>query len=153
MTQDQSARLKGTVDGAASDHDVVLANSILHYKLNNGANFWMLNIVKRLPLTGIPGERWSIAGLAKAGGGIMTPHTQNTLFSHDNNPGFQFGGWLGGLEAGFRFTLFKPFYLELTDKIVRANYSGVHIYQGTASHSFWANEVILSLGTAIHIGR
>ena len=61
--------------------------------------FLLLNIVKRLPLIGEPGERLSLTALAKVGVGVVIPHTQNTVLGRDNRPGFQFGGTAAGVEA------------------------------------------------------
>jgi hypothetical protein len=74
---------------------------------------------------------------------------QNSFFGKANDPGFQIGGWNMGVEAGLRATFFKHIYLEYTHKLDYASYSGLKVYEGTASQSFGTYEMILSLGYTI----
>jgi hypothetical protein len=59
---------------------------------------------------------------------------------------WQFDGWTAGIEAGVRFVLAKPVYLELTDKVDYSRLYDIPVYHGSADQTLWMNEVILSLG-------
>lgn len=156
----QTARVSGTVNGVRVDYDKLLDDKYFRYDLHNGANQLMINVVKRLPLIGATNENLSLAALGKAGVGLMVPHPDNTVMGQNSDVGkkefsnffgvghgwWQFDGWTAGIEAGVRVVLLKPVYMELTDKVAYARLYDIPVYQGTANHSLWMNEVILSLG-------
>lgn len=168
-TANQTARVSGTINtinGAPGpgtiNADKVLDDQYFLYHLHNGANNLMVNIVKRLPLIGKSNENLSLAALGKAGLGLMVPHADNTVLGNNNEKEvgpkrfsnflgtkhgwWQLDGWTAGIEAGLRFVVAKPVYLELTDKVAYARLYDIPVYQGSADHSLWMNEVILSLG-------
>jgi hypothetical protein len=159
-TINQTARVSGTVNGVPVDSDRQLDDNFFRYNLHNGANHLMVNVVKRLPLIGTTNESLSLAAIGKAGVGLMVPHSDNTILGQNNDVGekkfgnylgfkhgwWQFDGWTAGIEAGVRLVLVKPVYLELTDKVAYARLYDIPVYQGTADHSLWMNEVIMSLG-------
>ena len=128
-------------------------DSSSYYFLNNGANFLLFNIVKRWHLIANKKATIIIDGLGKFGIGPVIPHVQNSFFGKANNPGFQFGGWNTGLEAALRVTCFKYIYLEYTNKLDYARYSGLHIYGGTARQAFGTYEMILNLGLSFPMGK
>ena len=111
VTQDQTVRMSGTLNNAQVDRSVSVTEDFLRYKLNNGANFLLVNLVKRLPLVGEPARRGSVAVLLKAGAGIGVPHPTNFVFGEANTPGFQFGGLDLGLEGAVRVHMFRLLYL------------------------------------------
>ncbi len=154
VDEDQDVRMTGKFGGAPVDQQIKLTEDVLDYELCDGANFLLINVVKRLPIIGKPGETLSVAGIAKAGAGIVIPDPENSVFGLANahnsgKKGYQIAGWNTGIEAGFRFVPLKPFYLELTNKLDFADYTGVNIAHGKAKQSFWTYEAILSLGVTI----
>ena len=156
----QTARVTGTIAGKPTDAVVPLDWSFFSYKLHNGANHAMMNVVKRLPLIGETNESLSVAAIAKVGAGLMVPHAENTILGQNNDVGkkelanliglhrgwWQLNGWTTGVEAGFRVVLAKPLYFEITDKVAYSYLGDVPVYQGTARHNLWMNEVVFSLG-------
>ena len=124
----------------------------------------MLNAVKRISFLGNTNETFSLAGIGKAGAGIMLPHADNTIMGNKNDVGkkefgnlvgfrhgwWQFNGLTVGIEGGLQFVFYKPMYLELTDKIAYSKFFNVPVYQGTADHSLWMNEIVLSVGVAVN---
>lgn len=152
VSEDQSVRMTGLVGGQKIDKIMEMRDVLADYRYNNGANWYLLNVVRRLPIIGEPGQTMSLTGLAKAGVGIMIPHTQNTVFGHENNPGFQFGGFDMGVEGGLRFMPLRPLYIEWTAKALVAKYNAVHIYQGQSDQTVHGLETILSLGTSFDLG-
>lgn len=156
----QNVKVSGTINGAPAPDNLNLTEDTYSYKLHNGANHLMVNLVKRLPLLGKTNETFSLAGLGKVGAGLVIPHSSNTIDGNMNNVGekkiknffgfhhgwWQFDGVTAGVEAGLRFVLARPVYLELTDKVAYAYMYDIPVYQGTARHNLWMNEVIFSLG-------
>lgn len=145
----QYVRMSGTTNGAAFDSIAYLSPDNFDYRLNNGANFFLVNIVKQWPLFESPGKKFRLDYLGKAGVGWMVPHVQNTLFGQANTPRFQFGGWDVGVEGAMRATFFNFAYLEFAQKGVYTNYSNLRVYGGKAKHDFGTYELILSLGVNI----
>jgi len=150
IIQDQDVRIKGTMNNHPVDTSVAFneANGFYYY-LNNGANFLLFNVTKRWHLLATRDEKVKIDGYAKFGVGPVIPHTQNELFGKENKPGFQLGGWNTGFEGVVRATFFNAFYLEYSNKLDYARYSGLHIYEGKARQAFGTYEMILSLGVTI----
>ena len=97
----------------------------------------------------------------------MLPHAENVIMGHPVDVGpkslgnlvgtnrgwWQINGWTTGVEGGFRINLWNPLYLEITDKVVFAQLADVPVYQGTARHNLWMNEIILSVGITFGGGR
>lgn len=157
---DQYARITGTISGHSVDMVQQLTYDYFHYNLHNGANHIMINIVKRIPIFGSINQNFSLAGILKAGGGIMLPHSENKIMGNTNNVGnkefhnyfgyksgwWQLNGWTVGVEAGLRFVIWCPFYIEFTGKEAYSRLYHIPVYQGTAEQTLWMSELILSLG-------
>jgi hypothetical protein len=156
----QTANVTGTIGGVPTNANYQLINNFFSEQLHNGANHVMINAVYRYPLIGKTNETLSVAAIAKAGIGVMLPHTSDTILGNTNNVGtktasnaigltngwWQLNGWTTGVEAGFRVVLYKPVYLELTDKLAYAYLGDLPAYMGTLQHSLWMDEIILSIG-------
>jgi hypothetical protein len=147
---DQNVRLKGTLNNHPADTTIAFnqANGFYYY-LNNGANFLLFNVTKKWHLLRTANEKVKVDFLGKFGVGPVIPHTQNSLFGHPNHEGFQFGGWNTGLEGSLRATFFRYAYLEYSNKMDYARYSGLNVYEGKAHQAFGTYEMILSIGVII----
>lgn len=147
ITEDQNIRVKGTLNFAHIDSTILFnqANGFFYY-LNNGANFLLFNLVKRQPLYHTNDNYLGIDLVCKAGIGPVVPHVQNSFFGHPNQQHFQLGGWNAGLETALRVTILRYGFLEFSQKVDYARYSGLKIYNGTARQSFGTYELILSAG-------
>jgi hypothetical protein len=150
IISDQNVHMKGTYHGRYVDSSVAFnsANGF-YYFLNNGANFLLFNITKKLHIIQTHDQKIKVDFLGKFGVGPVIPHTQNSLFGEANHQGFQFGGWNTGAEGSLRFTFFRYAYLEYSNKIDYARYSGLNVYEGKAHQAFGTYEMILSLGLVI----
>jgi len=156
----QMTHVKGTMNGHPFDGQVLFADSTAgsdsssYYYLNNGANFLLFNIVKRWPIYKNKKGTIQIDGLGKFGIGPVIPHVQNKFFDQpENDPHFQIGGWNVGVEGCIRATFFQYAFLEYTNKLDYARYSGLKIYQGTAKQAFGTYEMILNLGVTFPVGK
>jgi hypothetical protein len=123
----------------------------LQWELNNGANFFLFNLVHRIQIPRLQYKNFNVSLLMKGGVGFMTPHVENTILGQKNKPGFQFGGWDIGAEAALRFTFFKYVYLEYCNKAVYARYSNLRIYEGKARQAFGCYEMIANIGFNVPI--
>ncbi len=153
VTQGQTTNVSGKMNGKAIDTTVVVSYNVLDYQLNNGANFFLINIVKKLNIYKTSGDFINICGLGKFGVGPLVPHVQNRIFGKDNVPHFQIGGWNTGIEAGIKATFAKHIYLEFCNKLDYARYYGLEVFGGKVNQSFFCYELILSLGYTFNTGK
>jgi hypothetical protein len=144
---DQNVRIKGTLNNHPVDSTIAFNQpNGFYYYLNNGANFLLFNVTKRWHIIRTHDEKVKVDFFGKFGVGPVIPHTQNSLFGKPNNQGFQFGGWNTGAEGALRATFFRHVYLEYSNKLDYARYSGLNVYEGKAHQAFGTYEMILSLG-------
>jgi hypothetical protein len=150
VEQEQLLQAKGKMNFLPIDTQFINRGN-LKWQLNNGANFFLFNIVRRYQVPRMQYKNFNISLLMKGGIGFVIPHVENTILGNSNDKGFQFGGWDIGLEAALRFTFFKYAYLEYCNKAVYARYSNLKIYEGTARQAFGCYEMIANIGVSFPI--
>lgn len=145
-----SQHMKGTFNHRPVDSTIVFSQENGdYYYLNNGANFFLFNIVKRIGLYHTKDHNLLVDLTGKAGIGPVIPHVQNSFFGNANDPHFQFGGWNTGIELALRVTVLRYGFIEVSQKLDYARYSNLKIYDGTAKQNFGTYESILSVGAII----
>jgi hypothetical protein len=146
----QTLRVKGSINGQYIDKDTLVDPNFLHFEHTNGANFMMLNLMKRERLLTSKNGKHQLFAIAKPGLGVVIPKTYVVLFGQEQDNRFHVAGWCAGLEVGFRYEAFKHVYLEYTGKGAFLHYTDVLVMgAGKAQHYFWAFENILVLGVQI----
>lgn len=149
----QLLHVSGTMNHQPVDQYVDNTPDILQYQLNNGANFFLFNIVHRIQLPYVNFKNLNAALLLKGGVGFMIPHVDNEIYGEKNDKGFQFGGLDMGAEGALRVTFFRHVYLEYCNKLVYANYWGLKVYRGKARQAFGTYEMIANIGGTFPIGH
>ncbi|MBA3827341.1 MAG: hypothetical protein H0X33_00240 [Taibaiella sp.] len=150
VSEPQAAHVKGMLHGEKVDTTVNFQESNgFYYYLNNGANFFLINFVKRWHLFATENQNIKIDALGKIGVGPVVPHVQNMLFGKENASGFQYGGWNTGIEGTIKVILYNWGFIEYSNKLDYARYSNLAVYQGTAKQAFGTYEMVLSLGITI----
>lgn len=146
MTSGQNVRVKGQIRGAELDKDTILYPDFLKFEHTDGANFMMVNFIKRKNLTrSANGKRW-LSAVLKPGAGIVIPKTNVSLFGEQLDNRFHVAGWITGVETGLRYD-FRHFFMEATTKGTFANYSDVLVIgTGKANHRFCTLQAILNAG-------
>lgn len=156
----QSVRVSGTVNNAPATTPMVLGLPVFDYGLHNGFNHLMVNAVWFHHLHGPKQEPGELQLISRLGGGILLPHADNTIFGNHNEVGpkgervccfdshdwWQVNGWTAGAEVGVRYRVYKNIYVEATQKFAYGVLRGVPVYQGTADHSVWMSEQVVSTG-------
>jgi hypothetical protein len=156
----QTARVSGTIGNAPAPASMLLSGTVFYEELHNGANHIMLDAVYRYPLIGQTNETGSLAAIGKAGVGVMLPHTSDVILGNPVDVGpktfgnlvglssgwWQLNGWTTGVEVGLRYVVFRPFYLELTNKVAYSGFFNLPAFQGTMSQSLWMDEIVLTFG-------
>jgi opacity protein-like surface antigen len=150
ITDGEYIQFKGTMNNAPYNQRLLFSqNTGFYYYLNNGANFLLFNFVKRVGLYHTDNNYFKLDLTGKAGIGPVIPHVQNEFFGQPNQQHFQLGGWNTGVETAVRATFLKYGYLEFSQKVDYARYSGLKIYDGTVKQNFGCYELILSAGFII----
>lgn len=153
----QKVRIKGQINGEYMDKDTILdPDNFLRFEHTDGANFWMINVVKRWKVIESKDHRFNIGWVIKPGAGIVYPRTAVKLFGNYINNNWKISGIVAGVETGIRTEFFKNGFIEFTGKGVYANYINALVQDrgnGKASHDFWAAEAILSLGYQFNIKK
>lgn len=150
ITDGQNVQLKGTLNNRAVDTNINFSHQNgFYYYLNNGANFLLFNIVKRVGLYNTKDNNLRVDLTGKFGVGPVIPHVENSFFGKANDKHFQIGGWNTGLETALRVTVYRYAFLEFSQKVDYARYSNLKIYQGEAKQSFGTYELILSAGVIL----
>lgn len=145
----QKARIKGMIDGNAVDGDTILDPvDFLHFEHSDGANFAMLNAVRKIELFH-PSERFILSAVIKPGAGVVFPRTDVTMFGERLNNNWHVAGWIVALETGVRMEYGRRGFFEFTAKGAHADYRRSLVLgkgNGSASHSFWSAQLIATIG-------
>jgi len=147
MKNNQTVRLKGSIHGEYYDKDTLVSTNFLEFEHSDGANFLLLNFMKRQPLLTSKNKKHWVSAVVKVGAGLVIPKTRVHIFGETLDNKFHVAGYCAGIETGFRYDAFKYIFMEYTAKGVFADYRNVLVIgEGKARHHFWAFENILSVG-------
>ncbi len=147
MVNNQVARLEGTIGDVYYDKDTLVTPDFLRFEHTNGANFLMVNVLKRQQLLVSKNKKHWLSGIVKPGAGIVIPKTDVAILGKNLDNKFHIAGYIVGVEAGLRYDLFKYAFLEFTGKGTFANYMDVLVIgTGKANHHFFTGEIILTAG-------
>ncbi len=152
VTNYQVVRFRGTVGGQHIDKDTLLDPDYIHFEHTDGANFWMLNYMKRIKIYNSKSGNFKLGYVIKPGFGILIPRTDVTLFGKRLNNNWKVAGYCAGLETAVRFELYKHYILEFSGKAGWANYMNTFVMGrglGKASHKFGFIEGIFVFGIQI----
>jgi hypothetical protein len=145
--------MTGSFRGEYYDIDTTLGNDFIRYEHTNGANYAMLDFVKRFDLWHAKNEKHWISAIAKAGGGFVLPRTESFIAGNHRNDTYHVAGYVVGLDGGMRYDFLKYFFLETSLKGCYANYFDVYLYgDGRASQHWWSLEYIFTIGLQAPIG-
>jgi len=156
----QTLEVTGTVNNQTAPSTIKVTPQTFNYALHNGLNHIMLNAVWLKHLAGPEKKPGDLQLISRLGAGILLPHAENTIFGKDNQVGpknsniccfnggdwWQVNGWTAGVEVGFRYTVYKTVFLELTSKWAYGALRSVPVYQGTADQTIIMTEQVLSTG-------
>jgi hypothetical protein len=146
MVNDQVLRLKGTIEGYHFDKDTLVDKNFLLFEHTNGANFLMVNYLRKHDLLKPRFKKKGLATVLKIGGGMVIPKTDVTLFGTRLDNKFHIAGYIAGVDYGLRYH-YKYVFVEGSSKLTYANYVNVlTVGDGKANHNFYTLEIIAALG-------
>jgi opacity protein-like surface antigen len=159
ITNGQNVQLKGTYNNQPNTNSTIPFTKNGYYYGMDGANFILLNFVRRFTIYRPNSNRVGIDAIAKAGVGPLMPHfvsslpVNNVPVSTFNDPQFRLKGWNAGTEAALRITVYRYGYMEIAGKYDYAAYNNLKVYDGTVKQNLNTLEVIASLGVTIPTNR
>lgn len=147
MIDNQSLHVTGYMNGNYVDKDTLVSPEWLTYEHTNGANFCLVNLIKRIYIINSADKMHWLSGIVKPGIGFVLPRTDVTIFGVRRNDTYHVAGYIIGLDMGLRYDLFRYFFVETSAKSVFANYDRVFLPgDGRAKQKFFAFEYILTTG-------
>jgi len=149
VTNYQTARFRGTINGQVVDKDSVLDPAFFHFEHTDGANFWMVNYMRRTKLFHSIDNNLKLSYVIKPGFGVVIPRTDVTLFGKRLNNDWKLSGICAGFETAFHVEIYKHVLIEFAGKAGWANYINAFVLGrglGRASHKFGFVEGILTAG-------
>ena len=149
VTNYQKVHIKGDFNGEYVDKDTILdPDNFLHFEHTDGANFWMLNFIKRWKLYE-PSKNFNVGFVVKPGAGIVYPRTDVKMQGTRLNNKWHVAGWIVGLESGFRVEFLKYGVFEFVGKGSYADYRNVLVLgkgNGKANHHFFTGQLTMTIG-------
>ncbi len=149
VTNYQTARFVGTINGTYVDKDSILDPAYFHFEHSDGANFVMLNYMKRNKIFNSKDGKLKFGYIIKPGAGLVVPRTDVTLFGKRLNNKFKVAGICAGVETALRLEIQKHFVVEFAGKAGYANYLNALCLGrglGKVNHQFGFVEAILCVG-------
>ena len=148
VVENSVAHVKGTINGSPIDQNMVLnTQSFLHFEHTNGANYYLINGVRRLEIWKSRHHTFRLNDMVKVGFGWMIPKTDVTLFGKRLDNKFHVAGYMFGIENSLRLNLGRWFFIEPSVKGCFTDYRDVLTVEGgKAHHYFWTFEAIGTIG-------
>lgn len=145
----QKLRLKGQFNNVAVDSITIMdPDKFLHFEHTDGANFWMVNFVRKWELYN-PSKQFKASWVLKPGAGIVLPRTDVTLFGQNLNNNWKVAGWIVGVESGLRLEFLEHGFFEFVSKGSFADYVNAFVLgkgHGKANHYFFAGQLTGTIG-------
>ncbi len=151
----QTLRLVGQIYGVPINKDTLIdPNKFLHFEHTDGANFLMVNFIKKFQLYKTKRDRFNLSLVSKYGAGIVIPRTDVRLFGNRINNKFHIAGAVVGVELGLRASFFKYVFIDIASRGTYAYYINSLVQgkkNGSADHRFATLQMILTAGIQVKI--
>ena len=152
MVKNQVLHLKGNIAGESFDKDTLVDDKFLLFEHTNGANYAMVDVIKRHTLLKSKNNKNWLSYIAKGGIGFVYPRSDVSLFGKRRNDKYHVAGYVVGIDTGVRFDFLRNFFLETSLKGAFANYLNVRLPGGgKGHHHFFSMEYIATLGFQLAI--
>lgn len=155
MSDYQTLRLVGQIYGVPINKDTLIdPNRFLHFEHTDGANFLMVNFIKKFQLFKTKRDHFNLSLITKYGAGAVIPRTDVRMFGNRINNKFHIAGVIVGVELGFRATFFKYAFIDIGGRGTYAYYVNSLVQgkgNGRADHIFATFQTILTAGVQVKI--
>ena len=154
LKRGQTVRIQGTINGIYYNKDTVIDPDFLQYEHTDGANYYMLNFLKRQKLSKDSREKHELDILFKAGAGLVIPRTESRIMGNSYNEHYHISGYVAGIESSLRYEPVRNIFAELSVKGVFARYSDVLLYgNGRASQQWWSGQWLFTLAYQLPVKK
>ena len=154
LKQGQRIRIEGSIEGKSLNQDTVVHPGFIEYEHTDGANYWMINFVKRKNIGYSKSKKHWLDMVLKPGLGLVIPRSDTWMFGKPRNDKYHVSGYVAGVESGLRGVLFRKLIVEFTVKGAYANYSDVLLYgSGRARQQWLSFQYIMLVGYQFNITR
>ncbi len=152
VSQYQMVHIKGTIHDHEVDKDTLISPRFLLFEHTNGANFLMVNLMKRCKFFQSGNHKHVLNAVLKPGAGIVIPKTDVMLFGEHRDNVFHVAGYIIGLDTELRYEYGKHLFAEAGAKGCFANYANVlTIGSAKANHHFFSFELLFAIGYGISL--
>ena len=145
--QDQKLRVTGQINGAKLDKDTVMSKSFVEYEHTDGANYYMINLLKRKPLLHSKNEKHWLSVVLKPGAGLVIPRSDTRIMGFRHNERYNIAGFVIGMDGGLRYDFLNYFFAQASAITAYAHYGNVLLYGGGRAKQHW-----FSLQTMLIVG-
>jgi hypothetical protein len=154
LKQGQRIRLRGTINGYEYNQDTIISADFIEYEHTDGANYLMLNLLKRIALCHTGAKKRVLDLVLKAGAGPVIPKTNSRIMGFHRDDKYHVSGFVAGLESSLRYEFLKNLYGEFSLKGAYADYSDVLIFgDGRARQRWWSGQYIFSIAYQLPAGK
>jgi len=154
VQQNQEVGIEGTINSDprynktyTQGDKIALTKDFLKYEHTDGLNYLNLAVRHHYPL--LTGQKLSLYNTHGIGIGVLIPKSNVTLLNNPRNDEFHLAGFGLDLNAGFRLTVLKHFFLENNIKIGFVNLPDVRttpLKEDRAEQHFYFCQVNVVLG-------
>lgn len=152
IADSNNVHLKGKLDNANFDQTQVFSTAQKNYYYLQGG-LPAINFIKRFPVMHPRLNRVCFDVVLKAGGGPALSHTYTSLDGNVFEDKLKVSGWNAEAEAAFRTTHWKYVFFELAVKYDYASFSGISIYNGTATQTLSTVMLLGSVGFTFPLNK
>ncbi len=152
MIDNQVAHVTGTIHGETIDADTLVSPSWLRFEHTNGANFCLVNVLRRFSFIHSANKKHWLSAVGRYGIGFVYPRSDVTIFGINRNDKYHVAGYLTAIDIGIRYDAFHHFFIETSGKGAYVNYKNVLLPgSGRGNHHFFSFEYILNFGLQVNI--
>lgn len=145
--QNQKLHITGQIYGVKLDKDTTMVSNLVEYEHTDGANYYMINLLKRKALLHSKNEKHWLSLILKPGAGIVFPRTDSRILGRHRDDNYHVSGFVIGMDGGLRYDFLKHFYFEASTKLAYAHFGDVLLYgEGRANQHWFSLQTILIAG-------
>ena len=143
----QKLRISGQIFGNKVSGDTFLTKDFIEYEHTDGANYYMISLVKHKQLLQSPNGKHRLALVVKPGAGIVLPRSDTWMMGMPRNDKYHLAGYIIGIDGGLRYHFLRHFFAESSIKLAYANYRDVLLYKDGRAQQQWGSlQVLLMIG-------
>ena len=160
MTQDQTARIKGTISQNGNykgsyDGDIILSEDFLTFEHTDGLNYLNFEAEKYYTWYQSKRGRCIISGMYGGGAGVLFPKSNVKLLNYERNDHFHVSGFGLSAKAGIQGTFFKHLIIKVEGKNGYINMPDIILHKkgipGRAKQDFFFAEAYATIGVTFNI--